>query len=184
MLIRLLNLLGLLGVSLVLLVAFYYQLFQNELPCPLCLLQRGCFVALGIGFALNLSVGPSRLHDAMMLVSGLLGAGTALRQVAAPYRPGRCRLWLALARRPFLYLGLCRLCRLDPLCRLAASRRGARGRPRPGGRPQAPGLLGRLALWLFVLVVGANLLSTLLECGFGACADNPTFYEWLGTKVA
>ena len=56
MLIRLLNLLGLLGVSLVLLVAFYYQLFLNELPCPLCLLQRGCFVALGIGFALNLSV--------------------------------------------------------------------------------------------------------------------------------
>jgi hypothetical protein len=45
-----------------------------------------------------------------------------------------------------------------------------------------PGLLGRLALWLFVLVVGANLLSTLLECGFGACADNPTFYQWLGTK--
>jgi hypothetical protein len=46
-----------------------------------------------------------------------------------------------------------------------------------------PGLLGRLALWLFVLVVGANLLSTLLECGFGACADNPTFYEWLGPKA-
>ena len=137
MLIRLLNLLGLLGVSLVLLAAFYYQLFQNELPCPLCLLQRGCFVALGIGFALNLSVGPSRLHDAMMLVSGLLGAGTALRQMAAPYRPGRCGLWLALVWRPFLYLGLCRLCRLDPLCRLAAvSSRRARA-ALAGGRPKA-----------------------------------------------
>lgn len=24
-----------------------------------------------------------------------------------------------------------------------------------------------------------NVISTLLECGFGACADNPTVYELL-----
>src|SRR4029077_17893244 len=88
MLTRLLNLLGLLGVSLVLLAAFYYQLFQNELPCPICLLQRGCFVALGIGFALNLSVGRSRRHDASMLASGLVGAGAPLRQWLLHIAPG------------------------------------------------------------------------------------------------
>ena len=180
MLIRLLNLLGLLGVSLVLLVAFYYQLFLNELPCPLCLLQRGCFVALGIGFALNVSAGPSRLHDAMMLVSGLLGAGTALRQMLLHIAPGDAGYgapllgvhfyaWAFVAfAASILYVAVL-------LFVEAQDRASAR-------RAEGPGLLGRLALWLFVLVVGANLLSTLLECGFGACADNPTFYQWLGTK--
>jgi hypothetical protein len=33
--------------------------------------------------------------------------------------------------------------------------------------------------WLFVAVALANAVSTLLECGFGACPDNPTEYELL-----
>ncbi len=52
--IRSLNVLGLLGISGVLLVAFIYQLVLGELPCPLCLLQRGAFVALGLGFLFNI----------------------------------------------------------------------------------------------------------------------------------
>jgi disulfide bond formation protein DsbB len=35
-----LNALGLYAVALVLLIAFAAQLLLNELPCPLCLLQR------------------------------------------------------------------------------------------------------------------------------------------------
>ncbi len=180
MLIRLLNLLGLLGVSLVLLIAFYYQLFQNELPCPLCLLQRGCFVALGIGFALNLSVGPSRLHHAMMLVSGLLGAGTALRQVLLHIAPGDAGYGSPLLGVHFYtwaFVAFAASILYVAFLLFMEAREEASARQTDG-----PGLLGRLALWLFVLVVGANLLSTLLECGFGACADNPTFYQWLGTK--
>jgi disulfide bond formation protein DsbB len=181
MLIRLLNLLGLLGVSLVLLVAFYYQLFLNELPCPLCLLQRGCFVALGIGFALNLSVGPSRLHDAMILVSGLLGAGTALRQLLVHIAPGDAGYGSPLLGVHFYtwaFVAFAASILYVAVLLFAEARDQASAR-----RAERPGLLGRLALWLFVLMVGANLLSTLFECGFGACADNPTFYEWLGPKA-
>ena len=183
MLIRLLNLLGLLGVSLVLLVAFYYQLFHNELPCPLCLLQRGCFVALGIGFALNLSVGPSRLHDAMMLVSGLLGAGTALRQVLLHIAPGDAgygSLFFSMHFYTWAFVAFAASILYVALLLLVEAGEGSPARR----HTQGAGLLARLALWLFVLVVGANLLSTLLECGFGACADNPTYYEWLGPKAA
>jgi disulfide bond formation protein DsbB len=180
MLIRLLNLLGLLGVSLVLLVAFYYQLFHNELPCPLCLLQRGCFVALGIGFALNLSVGPSRLHDAMILVSGVLGAGTALRQMLLHIGPGDAGYGSPLFGIHFYtwaFVAFAASILYVALLLFVEAREDASAR-----RAEGLGLLGRMALWLFVLVVGANLLSTLLECGFGACADNPTYYDWL--KVA
>ena len=182
MLIRLLNLLGLLGVSLVLLVAFYYQLFQNELPCPICLLQRGCFMALGIGFALNLSAGPSRLHDAMILVSGLLGAGTALRQMLVHIGPGDAGYGSPLLGIHFYTWAFVAFA--GAILYVAVLLFVAAREDRPARRTEGAGLLGRLALWLFVLVVGANLLSTLLECGFGACADNPTFYEWLGPKAA
>ena len=37
---QLLDTLGLAGICLTLIVAFYYQLYLAELPCPLCLLQR------------------------------------------------------------------------------------------------------------------------------------------------
>ncbi|WP_369407037.1 disulfide bond formation protein B [Arsenophonus endosymbiont of Aleurodicus floccissimus] len=34
-----LNVLVLLGISVTLIVAFYYQIILHEIPCPLCLLQ-------------------------------------------------------------------------------------------------------------------------------------------------
>lgn len=40
-----LNTAGLFGVSAVLLYAFVHQIVLHDLPCPLCLLQRGCFIA-------------------------------------------------------------------------------------------------------------------------------------------
>jgi hypothetical protein len=35
------------------------------------------------------------------------------------------------------------------------------------------------AVWLVIDLTVLNVISTLLECGFGACADNPTVYEML-----
>jgi disulfide bond formation protein DsbB len=164
-------------VSLVLLVAFYYQLALAELPCPLCLLQRGCFVALGIGFLLNLKFQSSPVHYGMILVSALLGAATALRQVLlhiAPGDPGFGSALLGLHFYTWAFLGFAGAilytalllfveARTDPLRRLADA-------PQPGAS---------LAGWLFLLLIAANLASTLLECGVGACPDNPTAYEWL-----
>ena len=52
-----LNMFGLLGISLILTVAFFYQLALGELPCPLCLLQRAGFIAVGMGFLFNMRLG-------------------------------------------------------------------------------------------------------------------------------
>jgi hypothetical protein len=35
------------------------------------------------------------------------------------------------------------------------------------------------AVWLVIALIAINAVSTLLECGFRACPDNPTFYELL-----
>ncbi|MGL4262276.1 MAG: disulfide bond formation protein B, partial [Afipia sp.] len=37
----------------------------------------------------------------------------------------------------------------------------------------------RTAVWLVIGLTVLNVIATLLECGFGACADNPVVYELL-----
>ena len=49
----------------------------------------------------------------------------------------------------------------------------------PGNPPQRPGGFASLAVWLVIALVALNVLPTLLQCGFGACADDPVVYEML-----
>ncbi len=172
---RLLNTLGLAGVSAVLLVAFFYQLVLGELPCPLCLLQRGAFVAVGIGFLLNVWLGSSTAHYGIVIVSAAIGAVTSARQVLLHIKPGDAGYGSALLGLHFyswaliafvgylVYAGLL-------LFVEAGNRSPGRG---PADVP------GRAAAWVFLLLVAGNLVSTLLECGVGPCADNPVAYDWL-----
>jgi disulfide bond formation protein DsbB len=169
-----LNSLGLAGVSAVLLVAFFYQLVFGELPCPLCLLQRGAFVAVGIGFLLNIRFGSSTTHYGLVLLGAVIGAVTSSRQVLLHIKPGDTGYGSALLGMHFyswaliafvgfiVYAGVLLLMEPDR---------------RPDTTP--PDGLSRAGLWLFLLVVAGNLVSTLLECGVGPCADNPTSYLWL-----
>ncbi|HET9247445.1 MAG TPA: disulfide bond formation protein B, partial [Xanthobacteraceae bacterium] len=53
-----LNALGLYAIALVLAVAFAAQLLLDELPCPLCLIQRIQFAMLAVGPILNVRFGP------------------------------------------------------------------------------------------------------------------------------
>ena len=41
------------------------------------------------------------------------------------------------------------------------------------------GAFATTAVWLVIGLTALNVVSTLLECGFGACADNPVVYELL-----
>ncbi len=158
-------------------VAFVDQLAWGALPCPLCLLQRAGFVALGLGFLLNVRFGSSPAHYGLMVVSAVIGAGTALRQILLHIRPGDPGYGSALLGVHFyswafvafgagiLYAGL--------LLFLEA------GDPSSESATSPVGKLATASLWLFALLVAGNLVSTLLECGVGPCADNPTFYDWL-----
>ena len=46
-------------------------------------------------------------------------------------------------------------------------------------KPQAIGAFARMAVWLVLALTALNVISTLLECGIGACPDNPVVYELL-----
>ncbi len=173
---RFLNVLALVGTCGILTFAFIWQFAFNELPCPLCQLQRVAFVLVGIGLLLNVRFGSSPMHYGIVIISALGGALVSARQMALHIMPGdpgyggpflglHFYTWALLMFMAFIaYCGI--LLMID------------RSTPAPR-YPPAPGLIARLAMWLFLILIAANLVSTLLECGFGACPENPVSYLWL-----
>ncbi|MDE4950938.1 disulfide bond formation protein B, partial [Francisella tularensis] len=51
-LIKSLSAIELMGIAITIIAAFYIQFTMDELPCPLCLLQRLGLLANGIGYLL------------------------------------------------------------------------------------------------------------------------------------
>ena len=82
------NTLGLLGITVVLLMGSILQVSLNELPCPLCLLQRLGFVMVMFGFMLNVVYGTEQRHYGIILIGALFGAATSLRQISLHVIPG------------------------------------------------------------------------------------------------
>src|ERR1700738_471503 len=83
-----LNALGLCAIAGVLAAAFAAQLLLNELPCPLCLLQRIQFAMLAAGPILNVRFGPRPSHYALSLLVAAAGAAVAMRQILLHIMPG------------------------------------------------------------------------------------------------
>ncbi len=173
---RLMNTLVLAGLCGVMGMALAWQLIYDELPCPLCLLQRVGFLLAGIGVILNLRFGPSPLHYGMIILSALGGAAVSGRQVLlhiAPGDPGYGSLFLGLHFYTWaliLFIALIAYAGVMLLLERPASG------PLPALRPRA---LVAVLMWLFLVLAAANLLSTVLECGLGPCADDPVRYELL-----
>ena len=147
-----LNALALYGLALLLAAAFAAQLLLHELPCPLCLLQRILFALLAIGPILNIRFGPRPSHYALSLLTAVLGY--------------HYYTWALIGFIAAIVL----------LAAMLLFDRQFDHRAAPG---TSPGKFAQGAVWLVVRLTALNVLSTLLECGFAACADNPTVYELL-----
>ena len=173
-----LNALGLYAVALVLAVAFGAQLWLGELPCPLCLLQRIQFAMLAIGPILNVRFGPRPSHYAVSLLTAAAGAGFAMRQILLhimPGDPGYGSALLGYHYYTWAFIGFA-----AAIILIAAMLLFDRQFERDAAAEQtAPGAFATTAVWLVIALTALNVVSTLLECGFGACADNPVVYELL-----
>lgn len=171
-----LNAIGLYAVALVLLLGFFFQLVRHELPCPLCLLQRVAFAALAVGPILNIRRGPRPSHYGMSLLAALVGVMVAVRQVMLHILPGdpgfgsavfglHYYTWSALI---FVFamvlIGL--VLQFD-----------RQFEPEPAAPP--PPAFARIAVWLIILIVAADIVGTFLECGLAVCAEGPVRYELL-----
>jgi disulfide bond formation protein DsbB len=173
-----LNALGLYGIALVLATAFAAQLLLGELPCPLCLMQRIQFAMLAAGPILNVRFGPRPSHYALALLAAVAGAVFAGRQILLHITPGDAGYGSALLGYHYYswaFIGFAVAIVLTAIA-LLFDRQFAQADP---GKPVAAGFLARAAVWLVIALVALNVVSTLLECGFAACPDNPVSYQLL-----
>ncbi len=172
-----LNALGLYAVALVLAAAFAAQFVLHELPCPLCLLQRILFATLAIGPILNIRFGPRPSHYAMSLFAAVAGAVVSTRQVLLHIMPGDAGYGSALFGYHYYTWALIGF--IAAIVLLAAILLFDRQFDDTAPQPISGGAFAQAAVWLVIGLTALNVVSTLLECGFGACADNPTVYELL-----
>lgn len=189
---RQLNVLALLGVGGILAYAFADQVLFSDLPCPLCLLQRVGFALAGFGFALNVIFGSRPSHYGLAIIGALAGAAVAVRQVLLHIVPGsgsygdplfgiHFYTWATIAFLAII-LGCAGMLLFDRQFHAAAD-----GKPRSdnlsgsreGSRRLALSGLGLAAVLVFGAMVVLNAGSTVLECAFGMCPDNPTDYQLL-----
>ena len=173
-----LNALSLYAVAAVLATAFGAQLLLNELPCPLCLLQRILFALLAVGPMLNIRFGPRPSHYALALLTAVLGAAVATRQVLLHILPNDPGYGSALFGLHFYTWAM--LAFIAAIVGIGAillfDRQFA---VEPAAQPRAANGFARIAVWLVIGLTAANMVSSLLECGFQACPDDPTFYQLL-----
>lgn len=169
-----LNTLALGLITAILVGAFTEQLVFGELPCPLCLLQRAGLIAVGLGFMLNLRFGIAPLHYGLILVSALVGAAASVRQILlhiAPGDPGFSKALFGYHMYTWSFVSFIGVI-LGVAFLLALMK--------PGAQPErAHSRLAGFTSLIFLLIVVANLLSTLLQCGLTQCDDDPTTYVWL-----
>jgi disulfide bond formation protein DsbB len=172
-----LNALSLYAVALVLTAAFAAQLVLHELPCPLCLLQRILFATLAIGPILNISFGPRPSHYATSLLAATAGAVVSSRQALLHIMPGDAGYGSALMGYHYYTWALIGF--IAAIVLLAAILLFDRQFDDTAPQPISGGAFAQAAVWLVIGLTALNVASTLLECGFGACADNPIVYELL-----
>jgi disulfide bond formation protein DsbB len=173
-----LNALSLYALAGLLAAAFAAQLLLGELPCPLCLLQRVLFATLAVGPILNIRFGPRPSHYAMSLLAAVAGAVVSSRQVLLHIMPGDSGYGSALLG--YHYYSWALIGFIAAIVLLAAILLFDRQFEDDGAtQPVAGGVLAYVAVWVVIGLAALNAISTLLECGFGACADNPLVYELL-----
>lgn len=169
------NLFEMLIVIFILLLAMAFQVIYYELPCPLCLLQRIGFMSIAFGFLLNLRFGLRPSHYAIVILSGLFTSFVALRQIALHIIPGTGHygsavFGLHLYTWSFIIsMGIV----IVTTVLLGIDRQYQPSNPKNIRWPY----LTHLLFLLVTMVILANVVSAILECGFGECPDNPVKYQ-------
>jgi disulfide bond formation protein DsbB len=172
------NALGLYAIAFVLVAAFAAQLWLNELPCPLCLLQRTQFALLAVGPTLNVRFGPRPSHYALSLLTAAAGAAFATRQILLhimPGDPGYGSALLSYHYYTWAFIGFAVAIVLIGAMLLFDRQFADVGE----AKPASAGAFAQVAVWLVIALIALNVASTLLECGFAACPDNPIDYRLL-----
>ena len=172
------NALFLLVIAIVLMVAFYYQWFHRELPCPLCLFQRIAFLGMAVGFLLNDRFGIKPAHYGISMLGAIFGLIASMRQVLLHILPGDAGYGSTFLGLHFyswsfvLYMGFIFAMTLMMLATQSYALESKAEIKKEYTWP-----MKAVAILIIVLAI-ANLSTTFFECGLGVCPDNPVQYRY------
>ncbi|EJF79027.1 hypothetical protein MCO_00556 [Bartonella sp. DB5-6] len=178
------NILGLTGLCVVLLSAFYYQLTKpvsSGVPCPLCLLQRLGFIIAGCGFLFNIFHKVKNIHYGMVVLGCTVTCFSAAKQIFLQITLGNLgdgptlfgmRLYIWAFMIAILYIVMVSF--IIILTELVHKFKVFALFP----------LFSKITSFLFVFLIAANLLTALLECGTSQCTGNPIKYGMFFNRVS
>ena len=155
-------------------IAFFFQFKYHELPCPLCLLQRFGFLAIGFGAYLSMIRGASWKYDLIIICASTYTLLVALRQVLlhiVPNDPGYGSSFLGIhfytwsLLSSFIFIILIAIL---PLINFTINMFNK--------EIYFSNLLVKLIKVSFIIIILINIVATYLECGFTQCPDNPINY--------
>lgn len=171
----LLNLAGALGMCTSLLMAFFFQIFNGELPCPLCMLQRVGLMMVAFGFFLNIRFGPSATHYAIIILSAMIGASVSLRQDLLHIVPGTGGYGSTIFGYHLYTWGFIAFMSMIILSAilLVIDRNQLSDKPLPSATK-----LAKFLGVILILIAAGNVASNLLVCGLSVCDGDPTGYIW------
>ena len=173
---RWLNLAALLAICASLTMAFIWQVVYNELPCPLCQLQRVALILVGVGLMLNLRFGPAAVHYSIILASALGGAVASARQDLLHIVPGDKGYGTALFGLHFYTWAFISFVVVMIFCAVMISI--DRNRLRASNQVVRSGVVAVALIWFFLAISAANTVNSLMICKLGPCPENPTVYLW------
>ncbi|QFI38507.1 disulfide bond formation protein B [Moritella marina ATCC 15381] len=174
---RQLNALGALALSIVLGYAFYSQIVEDILACPLCLLQRVGFIAVLFGLFCNVIFGPRMVHYSGMIISAIFGAAVALRQMSLhviPGTPGYGAPFLGMHFYTWAFITFVIII-FGTAIMMAFSAQYEKVKYIPFSMQ---GNIAKIAIIMVLLVTAANMLNAFAECGPFECPGDPVSY-WL-----
>lgn len=163
---------AIIGICIVLSMAFYYQLSFHELPCALCVFQRMALSLLTFGLILNLTHGNRYKHYLFVILVALLNAAMAITQILLHIVPGtgnygdavfslHMYTWNFVVSIIFiLYATICGLITPNET------------------KKKKINIVAKIAIFLVLALTLANTLNTFVECGPHLCPSDPNSY-WL-----
>ena len=180
--VKCLNAIEILAIIIVIVMAFSFQFILGELPCPLCLLQRLGLLGIAFGFLLNIRYHVRPAHYSLSLLSAILTSFVAMRQIALhindPHGYGSAILGLHMYTWVFV---LCVIA-IIYIAMILSITQQYEIKSKKTKVAEAKGkkirFFTHIVFALFIIIIAANIISTLSECGFSQCPDNPTSYTF------
>ena len=179
--IKCINAIEIIGVCFIIIVAFWFQFILKELPCPLCLLQRLGLLAIAFGFLLNIRYRVRPIHYGLSLISAILTAFIALRQIALHINTttGYGSSFFGIHMYTWVFI-ICCIAIIYIAIMLSFPKQyelKQNKREIAEAKGKKIKIFSHIAFAIYLIIIASNALSTFSECGLTQCPDNPTSYQ-------